>query len=76
MTIVSYALYAASAAAALVTLFAVQKQRAAKKRTSLPPGPKGLPVLGNVLDFASDKAWLTFDKWFKQYGRFDGRTQM
>jgi len=37
-----------------------------------PPGPKGLPILGAMLDVPalSNKPWLVFDKWFKKYGEF------
>ncbi|GLB33469.1 putative cytochrome p450 [Lyophyllum shimeji] len=34
----------------------------------LPPGPKGLPLIGNVLDMPSEKQWLTFAKWGEQWG--------
>lgn len=34
----------------------------------LPPGPKPLPVLGNVLDMPRKNEWETITKWGKQYG--------
>ncbi|PBK93436.1 cytochrome P450 [Armillaria gallica] len=34
----------------------------------LPPGPRGLPLIGNLLDMPSDKEWLTFARWGKEYG--------
>ncbi|KAJ8081743.1 hypothetical protein PM082_007589 [Marasmius tenuissimus] len=34
----------------------------------LPPGPKGLPLIGNVLDLPQTQAWLTFAKWAEEYG--------
>jgi hypothetical protein len=37
---------------------------------SLPPGPKGLPLLGNILDMPSEKEWLTFARWGEQWGAF------
>lgn len=33
-----------------------------------PPGPKGLPLLGNALDLPSTHQWLAFSKWGEQYG--------
>jgi len=32
----------------------------------LPPGPKGFPVIGNLLDMPADKLWL---EWSKTYGK-------
>jgi hypothetical protein len=39
-------------------------------RLPRPPGPKGLPILGAMLEVPSmgDKAWLAYDKLFKKYG--------
>ncbi|TFK83976.1 CyP450 monooxygenase [Polyporus arcularius HHB13444] len=34
----------------------------------LPPGPKGLPLLGNVLDLRKGRQWLTFNKLRETYG--------
>lgn len=35
-----------------------------------PPGPKGLPVIGNVLDMpmGKGKEWLVLAEWSKKYG--------
>jgi hypothetical protein len=34
----------------------------------LPPGPRGYPIIGNVLELRSQQ-WLKFTEWRKQYGR-------
>lgn len=33
-----------------------------------PPGPRGLPLIGNLLDFNVEKPWLSFEEWGKRYG--------
>jgi hypothetical protein len=33
-----------------------------------PPGPKRLPVIGNLLDMPSREEWLTYRKWSDEYG--------
>ncbi|TFK50343.1 cytochrome P450 [Heliocybe sulcata] len=36
-------------------------------RLPFPPGPKGLPLLGNLLDLPLEDQHLTFHEWSKQY---------
>ncbi|KAL4256724.1 cytochrome P450 monooxygenase [Pleurotus pulmonarius] len=31
------------------------------------PGPRGLPLIGNLLQWPTSKPWLVFDKWHKEY---------
>ncbi|KAH8118941.1 cytochrome P450 [Phellopilus nigrolimitatus] len=38
------------------------------QRLPLPPGPKGLPVIGNIFDMPKDHEWLTVAQWRKTYG--------
>jgi hypothetical protein len=35
----------------------------------LPPGPRGYPIIGNVLELRESQQWLKFTEWRKQYGR-------
>ena len=56
-------------AIALLFLVYILKSVFSKARKPpLPPGPKGLPLVGNILDMPSEKDWLTFAKWGETYG--------
>ena len=39
----------------------------------LPPGPKGIPLIGNVLDMPKSHAWKTFAQWGDIYGERSSR---
>jgi hypothetical protein len=36
----------------------------------LPPGPKGVPLFGNMFQIASGKSWETYRDWGETYGAF------
>lgn len=38
------------------------------KTPSLPPGPRALPLVGNIFDMPSEKEWLTFARWGETWG--------
>lgn len=39
-----------------------------QKRHAYPPGPPGFPIIGNMLQLPTNKHWLQYDRWTKQYG--------
>lgn len=41
---------------------------AAKKRLSYPPGPKRLPIIGNLFNMPSREEWVTYKKWSEEFG--------
>ncbi|KAL0945844.1 hypothetical protein HGRIS_012127 [Hohenbuehelia grisea] len=56
--------------AALLTIgvYCLWKVFTSKAKAPLPPGPKGLPLLGNIFDMPSEKEWITFTKWSEKWG--------
>ncbi|KAK1230679.1 hypothetical protein PQX77_006223 [Marasmius sp. AFHP31] len=56
--------------AAVAFLVVRQIDRARRRQASLPPGPKGLPILGNIRDIAKrrDHLWTTYSNWAHRFG--------
>ena len=46
-------------------------RHALRDRTSypFPPGPPGVPWVGNVVGLDTDAPWITYAKWARTYGR-------
>lgn len=52
-----------------VCLVALSFARRKKRREyPLPPGPKGFPIIGNLLDMPTCDEWKTFYRWSKESG--------
>lgn len=43
--------------------------RGAKGNIPHPPGPPGLPLIGNLLDMPKNPAWSTYIHWSEKYGK-------
>ncbi|KAF9034507.1 cytochrome P450 [Rhodocollybia butyracea] len=57
----------AAICASLIFLSWFRHLTAASKRPPLPPGPKKLPFIGNLLDLPRCAPWVTFAKWAEQF---------
>ena len=54
----------------LTTFWLLWSSSRSQKRFRHPPGPKGLPIIGNLLDLPTEKQWVTYTEWGKKYGSF------
>ena len=63
---VQYSLLASGTSFALMFYFFFKRRR--DESLPLPPGPKKLPVIGNLLDMPKGFAWITYHKWCKGFG--------
>ncbi|KAJ3546252.1 hypothetical protein NM688_g5535 [Phlebia brevispora] len=62
----SVTLTALLAAVVLLVLYNVQRSKS-RERARLPPGPRPLPIFGNILDLPSHKPWVKYLEWSKEY---------
>lgn len=54
-----------AAVVAVAVLYAFAGKRA---KGPLPPGPPGLPLVGNILDIPKSRPWVKFAEWTDKYG--------
>lgn len=43
-------------------------KRLSRPGLPLPPGPRGYPMVGNMLNIPKELPWKTFQGWAKDYG--------
>ena len=54
--------------ALLIILAVVLPLYARRRRYPVPPGPRGLPIFGNIFDIPGQQEWITYRKWSRDYG--------
>jgi hypothetical protein len=55
-------------AVGLVILVRLLQPKGKYSKLPTPPGPKGLPIVGNIHQFPKEKEWLAYSKWAEEYG--------
>jgi hypothetical protein len=63
-----YVLVLASLVSLTLGILWIRQLLGAKSSLPLPPSPKGLPILGNLLDLASDGVHVKCRDWSRQLG--------
>lgn len=42
-----------------------------RRRSKLPPGPRGIPLFGNAFNIPKRFEWLVYAEWSRRYGMSD-----
>lgn len=61
-------LFITSMAVFLLTFALYRRYTVYRRQLRLPPGPKGIPIFGNIYNMPKSFEWLAYDKWSRQYG--------
>lgn len=68
MDVVKIATFSALAIPFVYVVLNAWRNRTVKYGFRSPPGPRGLPLIGSVLDINVGEPWLTYTEWSKHYG--------
>ncbi len=71
--LMSFSVLVAVLAIFSVVVFVRRRSLAKQRNCSLPPGPPGWPIVGNLFDLTEERPWLVYSEWSKQYGMSYGR---
>lgn len=61
-----------SVLAAIVAVAVLYALTGKRSKARLPPGPPGLPVVGNIFDIPKSRPWVKFAEWTEKYGECRG----
>ncbi|KAA1465965.1 cytochrome P450 [Dentipellis sp. KUC8613] len=56
------------ASLAVLGIYLIKRLLSRRASAPYPPGPKGLPLIGNVLDMPTSQEWKVFTQWGEKYG--------
>jgi len=61
-------LYIGAGCLLVTSIIYYRKLKSNSRNGPLPPGPKPIPVLGNLRDLQAAELWVPAKKWAKEFG--------